>query len=492
VAEAQSLLERAAQRAMQLGSPGEAFRHYTAALRLKVSADDEARLDEGAASAALSMAQWGAAVDHAQRATASHDAAGRPLDAARTCALIGRALMHKQQLSEAVALLTPRYEALKNRTDADTVLLVLTEILGQTHNYLGETSIGRGYVERMLLIAEATKDMERVVVAMTHWSNLWIVGGMPTAGRAVLARAVELARELHQPSALLRPLVNTAAFYAAQNLSVALAAAEEARHLARQSGNRPLEAIAEVNTLVGMWSSGRWRDAQAILEQPCPDESDRSSFAVRHAVRQWIATATVGEVLPFPADVAELVDSEDLQGRAWALSAQAAGLVEPHEQQRRVALAGDAARAAMSWSGTDDDFVYHWTEAVDAAIASGQIQAAETLLDLVQRRPPGHVSTYVHAELMRLRATLRITTGDMGAAVEADLRDAISELDQFGAPFRRAQAELTLAKLLQQTGRPELAAPLTSSAEATFSDLSAATSVEATKIDPLVRTSGAN
>jgi hypothetical protein len=173
-----------------------------------------------------------------------------------------------------------------------------------------------------------------------------------------------------------------------------------------------------------------------------------------------------------PDEVVALAASEDLQGRAWALSAQAAGLTAAEDQPRRAALAAEAVKVCVSWSGTDDDFVSHWSPAVEAAVAAGDARLTTELLGIVATRPPGLVSRYAHAELLRLRALANSRAGDV-LQVEPDLRQAIDELRAFGAPFPRAQAELALAGLLQSVDRHDEAPPLVEAAAATFEALGA-------------------
>ena len=70
---------------------------------------------------------------------------------------------------------------------------------------------------------------------------------------------------------------------------------------------------------------------------------------------------------PIPADIAALAGSEDLQTKAWTLSALASAMTDPADAGLRAQLAAEATRACTVWSGTDDDFVYHWAQAVEAA-----------------------------------------------------------------------------------------------------------------------------
>jgi hypothetical protein len=169
-------------------------------------------------------------------------------------------------------------------------------------------------------------------------------------------------------------------------------------------------------------------------------------------------------------ELGDLAASEDLQVRAWSLGAVAAGLNQPADRTRRAELAAEAARSCVALTGIDDDFVYHWAHAVEAAAEIGDEAAVEEMLDIVRTQPPGLRNPLVRAEFLRLRATYAQAAQ---ADPEADLRQAIAELVAFGSPFRRAQAQVTLAELLATRGAGPEAEALVDQARVTFTELDA-------------------
>ena len=66
--------------------------------------------------------------------------------------------------------------------------------------------------------------------------------------------------------ALIRPLVNTAAFHTGRDLDVAIAASEESLRLATTVGNRPFANLAASNLIVSLWNAGRWAELRARLD----------------------------------------------------------------------------------------------------------------------------------------------------------------------------------------------------------------------------------
>jgi class 3 adenylate cyclase/tetratricopeptide (TPR) repeat protein len=467
---ARDLLAVAAQRALNLGSPAEALRHYAAGLSLP--SDDvgaSCLLHEGAAAAAIRLGDPATAHEHAEQALEGYASEGRREDEARAAALLGHVLVQEQNLSGAIALLSPWYDQLADDPANDRVVLLIAEQLGRAHDYSGEHEAALRYFQRMMTLAEAMEDMDRLVGALTSWATLWIVGGNPTAGLALLERAVKLAREVQLPSVLIRPLNNTAAFLGGRDLSSAIAAAEECLQLATQGGFAQVSGLAASNLSLGLWNAGRWEE----LRTRFAGDLARADPPMRAFLRRRLALATGSAPEDGDGDLTELGtsgESEDLQIRAWYLGAIAASLTAPADQARRAELAAQAARSCAALSGTDDDFVYHWTHAVEAAADIGDQRAVDDMLDIVRRQPPGLRSPLVRSEFLRLRATY---AADAQTDPDGDLRQAIAGLGAFGAIFSRAQAEAVLAERLAGRGEHEKAASLLESARATFTELGA-------------------
>jgi hypothetical protein len=232
-----------------------------------------------------------------------------------------------------------------------------------------------------------------------------------------------------------------------------------------------MASLARSNLIVHLWSAGRWPELRDLLSSHWAETLDRSALASRCAVARWLQVATGEPPEPLPAVVAELETSPDLQGRAWAHNARAAGMVEPREQSDRASMALDAARAAMEWGGLEDDFVHHWSISAEACLAMGDATRTREVLEVVESRPPGLIPPYVAAQLLRFRGMAALA--DDPTAGEADLRSAIAALDSFGAPFTRAQADLGLSVHLSRSGREPEGAELMARARATFTSLGA-------------------
>jgi tetratricopeptide (TPR) repeat protein len=472
VARARELLERAAWRAERLGSPVEAHRHYVSALACSDEPTERARLEEGVARAALAAGLNDEAGERAVKAVATYDAMGRPYDAARVAAIKAQALIEQQKLREAVALLEPRWRALEGDPGAGAAVLPMAEALARAHNYLSEFRPALAYAERALRLADANRDYPRLVAALSRYAVIWAFDGVPTAARALLDLAASLARDHQLRHALLRPLVNIAALDLSRNLSNALRTAREALDVAQQVGY-PTEAhFATLNLMIGLRLAGRWAELRELLLSLDDTSPDTPPDIVLIAIVQswWLATAT-GEETP---DVPEF-DPNDYDEFVVAAWAQHVALIRARDNAdcALVArLAPDLVDRAVQASGLDDDFPHHWPLAVEAALECGLDDLAGRLLRHVSDAPPGLVTPYLHAQLLRLRGLLGFARAE-SASGEADLRAAIAALGEFGAVPDRARTEIALAEQLLHDGRVADAQPLLASARATFADLGA-------------------
>ena len=114
-----------------------------------------------------------------------------------------------------------------------------------------------------------------------------------------------------------------------------------------------------------------------------------------------------------------------------------------------------------------------WPEAIDAALALGDLQSAEELLSVLAERPVGHVPPYLRAQLARFRARLSAAHGEH-ESVERDFTSAAQLLEKLGYPFALACVRADHAAWLVGQDRGNEARPWFEAAAATFRTLGAA------------------
>jgi class 3 adenylate cyclase/tetratricopeptide (TPR) repeat protein len=472
-ATALGLLERAAQRANALGSPGEALRHYLVALDREPSTDAEARLREGAARSAARVAMREEAFAQADRAKLLYEQANRPIDAGRAVAITGWLLVDAGRLHEAIDLLSPFYDRLHADPNASSAIAPLASELARAYSFQGQNSKAEHFAKVALQLAEARSDWGQIVDQLTRYATLWVMQGMPTGGMTLLGKAVDLAREHHLPYAMLRPLGNIASFNNGRSLQAAEAAAREGLAISEQMGAGDLAGMLETNLCIGLWFSGGWDE---VVSGGDPSDSGDVQSGVLGQVLRSMVRAARGALDDAPAPEVTHEIADDPYVRASISMDQAIRLASRNRHADAADLAVVAVDNLIDASGIDDDYVLHWPFAVEFALAAGQVERARDLLAPVSDAPPGLVTPLVHAQHLRLRAMTAIAGGEVDRADE-DLTRAVEELRTFGARYFLARTLLTLAALRADTD--VTVAPLLDEARSIFVSLEAQPWIEA-------------
>lgn len=93
------------------------------------------------------------------------------------------------------------------------------------------------------------------------------------------------------------------------------------------------------------------------------------------------------------------------------------------------------------------------TELCETLAASGQLPEASSVLNETIARMAAEGETFDTSELLRLRGSLEACGGDTASA-EASLTASIALAEQQGALSWRLRAEMSLARLRRDQGRP--------------------------------------
>jgi hypothetical protein len=180
--------------------------------------------------------------------------------------------------------------------------------------------------------------------------------------------------------------------------------------------------------------------------------------------------AARGEIQP----VQDLVErysavtaADDVQGQGvlmWA-SGRLAMLRGEHRAALDLARRAIEARATlgMGFQGVKQGFVL----AVEAALADGDLDAADEVLGMLDSVPPAQVTPYYQAHRDRLRAAVAAARGDAGAA-DAGFRASIGMFRELGMRPAHAMAQTEYAEWLVGQGRHDDARPLVAAARETL------------------------
>jgi hypothetical protein len=273
---------------------------------------------------------------------------------------------------------------------------------------------------------------------------------MPTGGIAMLARAVDLAREHHLPYEILRPLGNITSFNNGRDLAAAEAAAREGLAVIEQMGVRDRYGSILCNFDIGLWYSGGW-DELVSTSQPS-DFIDLQSALLVQVLVSMVGTARGSFADNTGLNVTDEF-SDDPYVRVSFDMLRALKLASLDRYADAAELAAAAVDSSVEASGIDDDYVLYWPFAVEYSLAAGQVDPARDLLNLVAGSPPGLVTPLVHAQYARLRGMTAAAEGDLAHADE-DLTQAAEELRAFGAPYYLARTLLSLAHVRQDSAAP--------------------------------------
>jgi class 3 adenylate cyclase/predicted ATPase len=458
-AQAVAALTRAAERAGRTGAPALAAASYATAAQLTQAGTDggqqaAAGLWEHAARAAVTNADWAAAVEQAGQAGELYRQDGDARSAARAQAITGQALRFWGRHAQAREQLTAAVAVLRENPDADTV-----RALGE----LARLEVFAGAPGADALSAEALALGQALAVDDATLAGLFSTRGIchTTAerrpeGAAYLREAARLAGQAGDTVQLGRALGNLAdAITGTDPAAGAEAARAAAAHL-RQAGDRHLLALAVENLINALLMTGDWDTADAELAQATGTDglADIEHLACYQA---WLA-ALRGDTPAAQAILAGLGDlraSEDPQDKtiiAVAEAFTAAAHRQPDAALRRARAVLDDADAL----GIGADLMrWAWPLAARAAWDLSDTATTAGLLALLDRYPPGQLAPMQRAErdLARARLTIAGTGPDTGAAFTA----AITGLRQHSTPYHLAHGLLDHAEHMLRTGDDEAA-----------------------------------
>jgi len=468
-AKAVHLLERAGRRAVEVGAPAQAHRHYLRGLEFAADDETEGRLAVAAARAATTSGSTLEGVGLAERAVAAYQRVGDELGAADALAAVGEGLNTLGRGQHVPERLEPVYAALEGSPDAAVVLMRLAAQIARGHFVgRGDAAAGLPWIQRVAALAEGEEEWEFLCLSLSRWGAMLMTMGLTTAGLGILRVGLDVAREHGVVTAQLGVLNNLASFLVARDVAAARGYAEEGLTLMRRLGDLDSGGYVLATASFVYWLSGDW-DALEPLAATTP--SDAFAAAVQNSYISLIRTAR-GEAPVTPPD-GELGDDLGPQLRAAVYLLRALAAAEAGD----LTAATDAAlRSVASFSefgGFDDDFPSYWTLGLDLSIRAGRLDEAARWLNEVAEAPRGAVPPLLRALVPYFRARLGAVTAADDSLVDADFSSAAAALGAFGTPYWRARCLLDHAEWLGDHSRVTDATALADEAERIFTSLRA-------------------
>ncbi len=455
---ARTRLVRAAERASSLGANLVAQRALERAADLASDPLSQAELLERAGTMAETGLRTDDAMRHYKSSIAIFEEQGATHAAARVSARLGEQLWNRGHVKESLNSMDRAFTVLiEEARDPDVAWLAAQ--IGRFQFFAGDLTLAMERVETALEIAEA-EDLPEVLSQALNTKSLILQGrGRRVEAGALLERALQVALDNDKPSAALRAYNNLVDMKTSEDrYQHAQDVIDEGLALARRVGNRTWEQFL-CGQAYPLYCLGRWDDALEQMSGMAVAErfNNRTAFDQGYMAFGTAIRVHRGELDAAAAHVAlftELAaDSDDAQERADYSCAEAT-LLAAQGDARGALLAAKRAREQGSRLG-----VWHYTvkeaivSGVEAAIASGDIAAAEEFLRGVAALPTGDRSRYLEAQVQRLRALLARHDGDE-AAVASGLDTAIQGFRALEVPFLTAVALLEKCEWLTALGRP--------------------------------------
>jgi hypothetical protein len=443
-------LTRAADRAGRTGAPARAAASYAAAARLTqagTGGGDPAAsvLWERAAEAALTSADYAAAVEQAGQAGDLYRQCGDTRSAARAQAIAGRALRRWGRHAQAREQLTGALAVLREDPGTDTARAL--EELARLEVAAGSPAADALSTEALVLGQDLAVDEATLAGLFTTRGTCHSFAGRKPQAAAYFQAAARLAGQAGDPVRLGRALVNLSDTVTGTDPAAGAEAARAAAAQLRRAGARDLLATAVENLAQALLMTGDWDAAEAELVQAA-DADGLAGIEYLTCYRAWVA-ALRGEAPSAQATLAGLGDlraSDDPQDQATIAVAEAFTAAA----RRQPAAALRHARAALDHAGalgiSYEYLRWAWPLAARAAHDLADTATTRELLAMLDGHPAGQLAPMQRAERDLARSRLAAAGGDpdSGPAFAA----AITGLRQHSTPYHLAHGLLDHAEHL--------------------------------------------
>jgi class 3 adenylate cyclase/tetratricopeptide (TPR) repeat protein len=467
----------AAERAESVGAPEGAEAAYTTAAELSSNDIERVQLIEKAGRMAVRAGLHPRAVECFEAAATAHQGAGRATDAARVVTWLAPPLRALGRGEFAIGLLREALASLEPGTAPPAVLASLQEALGSSLIFVGHLEEASAPIEEALLLAQHYELAETLVAALVSRSLLLHFVGRYEEARIGHEGSLAIARRLGITEMEIRAEGNLADLCMTRDIPGAEEHCRAMLALARRWGVRRSEAIAAENLIYVLTMAGRFEEAYEAATDLRPGV-EGSFDASWLSCQTAILDALRGRGTAAREHLASghgMATSDDPQDRA--IYAAGESIVAVAEQNFPLGLEA-ALRAIEEFRRggiplANESIRLSFPEGIDAALALGDLDQAEQLVELLEARPPGEVPPFLQSQLGRARSLLGAARGgDEG--VEEGLVGAREQFQSLNYPFWVARAQLDLAGWLAGRGRTQESAQLAARAAVSFEAIGAA------------------
>jgi tetratricopeptide (TPR) repeat protein len=417
-----------------------------------------------------------AAAGHFETAIALLTEQQRSHPAARVSARLGETMWNLGELEGAVERMAASYSVLASE-EGDADLAMLAAQLGRFEFFVGRTEAAALHLEAALEIAERLRIAEVLSMALNTKSLIKGMQGHPAEAIALLKHSLDIALEGGASGAALRAYYNLSDRYIRfDRMEDALATEERGLVLARQRGDHYWEWLLASQRVYPLYVLGRWREAlELAAELADPDRgARRRMMMVSHVLPGLIHTqqGRPEAARRLLGEAEELRDSADVQDRA-AYAAVTAAVLRSEGRHAEALAAGEQAFDSVAQLGPGESVQEGHVEAVDAALALGDLASAERLIARALDLRPIDRTRYHSTHLARFQARIAAQR-HLPDDAEAGFRRAVAGFRELGAPFGAAVSLLEYAEWLTEERRADEVAALLRDARGIFEELEAA------------------
>jgi class 3 adenylate cyclase len=467
-AKAGELLARAGERAASLAAAAEARRYFEQAAELTDDPTERAALLDRAGQMAVRAAHPDEAERLFQASIGLYEEQGDTHAAACVSGRLARVERFTGKHDEALARLERAFEVISG-DEPDEDLAEISARLANMYFNSGDLERAGERAELALDIAEAHGYPKTLAMALGAKAFAAHSRGHLEEAIALMKHELSIALEhdLAEEASSSYFILSDASFHR-DRYADALEYLRESIAFSRRIGNRPYEWSALAESTYALFMLGRWDEALDVTEE-LREEQVRSGgmflSLLSGPLEIHLHRGQLAEARQLFALFSDLEGSTDLQERVCFYGATAA----LHRAEGRLREALDIGRRAdegvptlrLSHQAIEQGVV----EALEAAVALDDRDAASELLREIETLPPGRRPPLLDAHAHRFRARLD------GDAAQFEL--AAARFREIGIPFWLAVSLVEHAELPTSEARDEEASPLLSEAREIFERLQA-------------------
>jgi len=441
-AKAREALVQAGRHAQSLGAAGEAKRYYEQAAGLAEGTIARAELlsDAGWAAGLAGMSEPMTAL--LEEALAIFEGEDDTHGAARVSMRLGEFQGFAGKRDEAMARLERAFLVLSAEEPGEDLARVAAG-LSRLYWFSGDLERSAARADLALDIAEANRLPAPLAIALRAKAAVQYSRGHNEEALGLMRHglAFSLEHELFHDAATYYFILSDRSFRA-DRTTEALGYLEEALALARRQGSRPFEWAVLSERMYPLWLLGRWDELHAAAQETTKEQIHAGGVMLSYlqsGTGLYVARGELGEARRLHEMFAFLDGSTDIQDQATHNAARAMLFRAEGRLAEAVEAGARTIEAAGILGPTFQGIKHGVVDALEAALALGDLKRADELFAFVDRLAIAERSPYLVAEITRIRARLAEDAAGLAAAA-----DAFGRLEM---PFPRAVALLEHAEL---------------------------------------------